>query len=403
MNEEQNRTSADDAAGMEQANEDLYLYRWNYEEQCAHDRKKQKSSTKTGVWVYALVIFSAFVACIALLLGLLVWNRVSDNAQAPTGGSAGASMSTEDIAEQYRPSVVLIYAENALTYGYGTGFFISEDGYIATNQHVVADATSVTVKLYSGKSFQATVVGASASDDLAVLKIDGGRYPCVRFGDSDSLRVGEVAVAIGHPSGEDAPWSTTQGIISALNREITVNGNGTIEELTMIQTDAPVNPGNSGGPLFNGRGEVIGIVTRKLTNNEGIGFAIPMNGAKQILERIMKTGSSAGVDSSVSKVRPTIGIQAATVKQGDEYTYMGQKYQADCNGVIVSSIVAGGSADGVLEVCDIITALDGKTVLTVEGMIQELYSYEVGDTVVLTVNRHGTVMKLSVKLGKSSS
>lgn len=398
MNEEQHKTNADADAGLEQANDEMYLYRWNYEEQRAHDNRKRKTNTKTGVLVYALVIFAVFVACISLLVGLLVWNRVTSQSS-----SSSASMSTEDIAEQYRPSVVMIYAETATSYGYGTGFFISADGYIATNHHVIADATTVSVKLYSGKSLQATVVGSSASDDLAVLKIDGNRYPCVQFGDSDSLKVGERAVAIGHPSGEDAPWSTTQGIISALNREITVTGNGTIEELTMIQTDAPVNPGNSGGPLFNSRGEVIGIVTRKLTNNEGIGFAIPMNGAKQILERIMKTGSSDGVHSSVSKVRPTIGIQAATVKQGDAYTYKGQKYQADCNGVMVSSIVSGGSAEGVLEVSDIIVALDGKEVLTVDEMIQALYSYEVGDTVLLTVNRHGTVLKISVKLGKASS
>ncbi len=403
MNEEQNKVSSDLSAGLEQTNDDQYLYRWNYEEQRAHDFKKQQKKNKTGVWVYALVIFAVFLACISLLVGLLVWYEVTDTTPQIQKPNANAAMSTVEIAELYNPSVVMIYAGNATTYGYGTGFFISENGYIATNHHVIADATSISVKLYSGKTLEATVVGYSASDDLAVLKITGNNYPSVRLGDSDSLKVGQIAIAIGHPSGDDAPWSTTQGIISALNREITVTGNGTIEELTMIQTDAPVNPGNSGGPLFNDSGEVIGIITRKLTENEGIGFAIPMNGAKQILNQIIRTGSSNGVDSSVSKVRPTIGIQAATIEQGDEYTYMGRTYHADCDGVIVSSIVSGGSAEGILEVCDIITALDGKKVLTVEEMIQKLYSYEVGDTVRLTVNRHGTVLEFSVKLGKASS
>lgn len=405
MSEEQKKVSSDVSAGLEQTNEDLYLYRWNYEEQRAHDLKSQKKKSKTGAWVYALLVFSVFLICISLLIGLLVWYEITDSMPQTKEPDIESTtpMSTVEIAERYSPSVVLIYAGNSTTYSYGTGFFISEDGYIATNHHVIADATSISVKLYSGESFTGTVVGYSASDDLAVLKIKGKSYPAVRLGDSDKLKVGQTAIAIGHPSGTDAPWSTTQGIISALNREITVNGSGTIEELTMIQTDAPVNPGNSGGPLFNDSGEVIGILTRKLTGNEGIGFAIPMNGAKQILDQIIKTGSSDGVNSSVSKVRPTIGIQAATIHEGDEYTYMGVTYHADCDGVIVSSIVVGGSAEGILEVCDIITALDGKTVLTIDEMIEKLYTYEVGDTVRLTVNRHGVVKDVSVKLGKASS
>ena len=286
----------------EQAPND-YRYQWNYGAQCAYENERAKQKKRSGALVYALVMTAVFAVCLALLIGVLVWYDVD----------VEQNMTVAEVSEAVSPATVLIYATGTSSYGYGTGFFIRSNGYIATNYHVVQDKTEISVTLYSGQVLGAKLIDYSVPDDLAVLKVEGSGFPTVSVGNSDALRVGELAIAIGNPSGTDAAWTTTQGIISALNREVTVTGTGTIEELTMIQTDAPVNPGNSGGPLCNARGEVIGIVTRKLSDYEGIGFAIPINGAMKILNTIVDTGSASGIQSSISKVRPTIGIGVSDI------------------------------------------------------------------------------------------
>lgn len=286
------------------------VYRWDYGAQTAYDTAEKRKQKRKGVLIYAIIMTLFFALCLGGLAVTVIWYGDDRSATA-----TGTVLSTAEVAELVNPSTVLIYASTTSSYGYGTGFFIRENGYIATNAHVVEGSTYISVTLYSGEVLDAELVGSSTADDLAVLKIKGNGYPVVRIGNSDTLRVGETAIAIGNPSGADAPWTTTQGIISALNREVTVEGSYSIEELTMIQTDAPVNPGNSGGPLCNDRGEVIGVVTRKLTSYESIGLAIPINGAMEILNAIVETGSADGVQSSISKKRPTIGITGGTIKR----------------------------------------------------------------------------------------
>lgn len=374
-----------------------YMYRWSYGEQIAYDNAQGQKQKKRGVAVYAIVMTAVFLACFALLCGVLIWYHDAD---ANHGG-----MTTTEVAEAVSPSTVLIYASSSTYYGYGTGFFIGSDGYIATNYHVVQARENIEVTLYSGEVLEAELVGYSAPDDLAVLKIKGSGYPAARIGNSDALRVGDVAIAIGNPSGTDASWTTTQGIISALNREVTVTQAGTIEELTMIQTDAPVNPGNSGGPLCNDRGEVIGVVTRKMSDYEGIGLAIPINGAMEILNAIVKTGSADGVQSSISKVRPTIGIGVREVKKGETYQYdtKGAVFTAERDGVWVVTVDATGAAYGKLQVHDIIIAMDGKTVTTQADLTALLYEHSVGDEVTFTVWRSGEAVSVRVKLGTASN
>lgn len=376
-----------------------YVYRWNYEEQCAHDARIGKKKRRNGTVVYAIVMTAVFLVCFGLLAGVLVWYR-ADGVQA-SGSSApsGEALSTGDVAELIKPSTVLIYASDTGSYGYGTGFFIGSNGYIATNYHVVQGRTYYSVTLYSGEKLEAEVIGYSEADDLAVLKIPGYGYPVPAIGNSDALRVGDKAIAIGNPSGADAPWSTTQGIVSALNREVTVTGTNTIEALTMIQTDAALNPGNSGGPLCNDRGEVIGIVARKMTDYEGVSFAIPINGAMEILTAIMKTGSADGVESTVSKVRPTVGITGGTIGAEDTYTYGGVEYTAGRDGVLVSTVDANGAAYGKLQIADIIIAMDGKPVTDMDGLIAMLYEYRVGDSVTFTVWRRNQEVEVSLTLG----
>lgn len=373
-----------------------YTYRWNYGDQCAYENAHTRKKKKSGVAVYAIVMTAVFLVCFGILAGVLIWYHEPSEQNA---------MTTGEISEAVSPSTVLIYASNTTGYGYGTGFFIRSNGYIATNYHVVEGKTNITVTLYAGNTLEAELVGYSANDDLAVLKVAGSNYPAVSIGDSDALRVGDVAIAIGNPSGTNAAWTTTQGIISALNREVTVTQSGTIEELTMIQTDAPVNPGNSGGPLCNDHGEVIGVVTRKLTDYEGIGLAIPINGAMEILNAIVETGTADGVQSSISKVRPAIGISVKDVKKGEsyQYDYKGSYFTAGHDGVWVVSVDSAGAAYGKLQMHDIIIAMDGETVTTQVDLTELLYRHSVGDEVTFTVWRNGEAVDVKVTLGKSTS
>ncbi len=267
---QENRQSIDDISS-----EEHFSYRWDYGEQVAFDRAQQQKKRKNGVLTYTIVMSSVFFICFGILLFLLLW-KPNGNLQnnKPTNSQI---MTTSEVADLVSPSVVLIFSAGNSSYGYGSGFFLTSDGYIVTNYHVVSKGSVFSVQLYDGTRLDATLIGGSETDDLAVLKVEGRQFPAAVLGDSAVVRVGDKAIVIGNPSGTDASWTTTQGIISALNREITVSGNGYMEEITMLQTDAPVNPGNSGGPLCNDRGEVIGVVTRKLTDYEGIGFAIPIN------------------------------------------------------------------------------------------------------------------------------
>ncbi len=373
-----------------------YVYQWDYASQLAFEEGQKRRKQKRGAWVYAIVMTVAFLTCFAMLAGVLVWYQAAGR-----GNDGEQGFSTEQVAKIVNPATVLVYCTNSESYGYGTGFFLRSDGYIATNYHVVEGYTNISVTLYSAEIFQAEVVGYSAADDLAVLKIEGSNYPVATIGDSDSLRVGQRAIAVGHPSGANGSWSTTQGIISALNRKITLNESASVEELTMIQTDAPVNPGNSGGPLCNERAEVIGVVTRKMSDYEGIGLAIPINGAMEILNAIIQDGNADNVNSSISKVRPTIGITGGTIAEGEKYTYGGKQYTAECNGVIVSTVEPSGGAYGVLLPCDIIVEFDGKATPDMETLVDLLYQKKAGDKVTIKVMRDGEPVEVSVVLGKA--
>lgn len=373
------------------------VYRWSYGDQRAFEQGSEKKKKHRGALVYAVVMSVAFLLCLAVLIGVLAFRDGGIFKPYP-----GQTMTTAEIAKAVKPGTVLIYAANSTSSGYATGFFVRSDGYIVTNYHAVAGMTSVTVTLYSsGEKKSAEIVGYHAETDLAVLKIEGIGYPALTIGNSDALEVGDVAVAIGNPAGESCAWSTTQGIISAVERRVTLSGTTSFDEITMIQTDAPVNPGNSGGPLCNGKGEVVGIVARKMTNYEGLGLAIPINGAMEIVEAIIRTGDASGVQSSISRVRPALGIMGGTVSVGDSFTYMNQPYVAQNNGVLVTEVSSTGASNGILHVADIIVKMDGKTVENMDVMLEMLYGYQAGDRVTLEIDRLGTVMTVEVVLGAS--
>lgn len=222
--------------------------------------------------VVAIVIFGSGFLC-----GMLLFR----NRNSKAGDST--ALSTGQVAERVSPAVVLIRAtNNAGTQSYGTGFFIRSDGYLLTNYHVVENMKSITVILYPGENKKtAKIVGYDKELDLALLRIAGADYPTVAIGDSDIVAIGDKAIAIGNPSGEKCAWSVTQGIISA--KRVYKQESTDRENSKMIQTDAPINHGNSGGPLLNDKGEVIGVISSKLADTEGIGLAIPINDAMKVV------------------------------------------------------------------------------------------------------------------------
>ncbi len=376
-----------------------YHYRWSYGEQSTYEMRHAKKQRKNSLLVYATVMTVVFLLCFALLAGVLVWYQYG--LPQPSGqGTApgGESLSTGAVVDQMNPATVFIHAIGTTNQGRGTGFFIRSDGYIATNYHVIEGRYTINVTLYDGEVLEARIIGYSKADDLAVLKIEGVGYPVLKIGSSDAVRVGDTAIAVGHPSGDDAPWSATKGIISALDRKIDVESDGLPRRLTMLQTDAALNHGNSGGPLCNDRAEVIGVVARKQIDCEGVAYAIPINGAMEILNAIIKNGNAEGVISSISHVRPTIGIICGSVQKDVAYTYGGETGIAARDGVLVTDVTAGGAADGHLQKGDIVIAMDGEAIPDMEVLTDLLYNYRIGDRVTFRVWRNDAEINVSVTL-----
>ena len=277
--------------------------------------------------------------------------------------------------------------------GIGTGIIVSADGYIITNSHVVNGGdSSITVDLYNGNEYKGDVLWSDEALDLAIVKIDAKGLVAAELGDSDKVEIGDYAVAIGNPLGLEFERSVSQGIISGLNRTITTtDGTSTNTMDDLIQTDAAINSGNSGGPLLDSTGCVIGINTAKASSGEGMGFAIPINTVIPIIEEIKAEGTYE---------QPYIGIT------GYDLADIIQSYQTDFKakeGVYVAQIYTNSPAAkaGIVE-GDIITSLGGKTVTDLTSLKKALVSYRPGDQVTITVERNKTQTQIQITLGKSS-
>ena len=282
----------------------------------------------------------------------------------------------------FRSTVVDMFGQSGQAVAAGSGFILTADGYIITNNHVIEGATTITVALDDGTFYDAKLVGADAKTDLAVLKVDAKNLPTVYLGSSNDLQVGELAVAIGNPLGT-LSGTVTAGIISALDREITLGG----ENMTLLQTDAAINEGNSGGALFNSFGEVIGINSAKNagTGVEGLGFAIPIDLARPVIESLIQNGYVLG--------RPKIGITARDVSaQMAEYYSMTE-------GIYVAEVEPDSAADkaGILAK-DIIIAADGQEALTVAALNKIKETKNPGDSLEITLVREGKEMKVTLTL-----
>ena len=272
----------------------------------------------------------------------------------------------------------------------GTGFIVTSDGEILTNYHVVEDAQKLTVTLFDGREFPATVVGYEEESDVALLKIDATGLPTVTVGDSDALLIGDQVAAIGNPLGE-LTYSITVGFLSAKDRAVNTDGT----PINMMQIDAAINPGNSGGPLFDMNGNVIGITTAKYSGTmgsgasiEGIGFAIPINDVLNIIDELRENGTVLN--------RAFIGITVCNVSSE-------QKESGLPDGAYVMSVVSGSSGEKAgLQEGDVITALNGTTVKGSYALTQALKSYRGGDQGTLTVYRDGSTIDLQIVFDSKS-
>lgn len=359
------------------------------------NKKKKKDSALKVIAFVLIALFSGGVS------GSYVANRIASqtynysNTSQNSGSSGSSTASAEkasitainEVAENVGPAVVGIVisgnTSSPLTSDSfsGSGIIFDSNGYIVTNNHVIEGATTISVKLSSGKSLGAKVVGTDTRSDLAVIKVDAVNLPVAVLGDSSDVKVGDLAIAIGNPLGEEFAGTVTAGIISALNRTIQYEGS----VYKVLQTDAAINPGNSGGALCNSAGEVIGINSLKIgssENAEGLGFAISINEAKDIIDSLMSTGKVT---------RPYLGIYGATVVAGNN----------SVEGVYVKEVVAGsGAAAAGIKPTDIITELDGQKVTEFENISAILDKHKVGDVVTCIIQRAGKTITVNIALSE---
>ena len=270
----------------------------------------------------------------------------------------------------------------------GSGFVLTKDGYIVTNYHVVKDADTVKVTMYNGDEYDAKYVGGDEDYDIAVIKVEAADLQPVTLGNSDNLNVGDHVLAVGNPLGE-LTFSMSGGMVSCVNRAINVDGT----PFNMIQTDASINPGNSGGPLFNQYGEVVGIVSAKYSSYssesvEGLGFAIPINDVIAMIQDIMTNGYVTG--------KAYMGIVPGTMT-----SQMAAQYRYDISeGVFIDSVEEGSpAAQAGLQMGDVISAIDGKSIASYEELVAAKKGYTAGDTSTLTIYRGGKTMEVQLTWG----
>ena len=314
--------------------------------------------------------------------------------------SESGDLSTADIAAKASPSVVEINVTGTETYygmfggtyqteAAGSGVIISADGYIITNNHVVEDGSDYKVVTSDGTEYTASLVATDSKSDIAVLKVDATDLTPATIGDSDKIQVGDKAVVIGNPLGT-LGGTVTDGIISATNRQITINN----ESMNLIQTNAAINSGNSGGGLFDGQGSLIGIVNAKDsgttssgTTIEGLGFAIPINEAMDVAQQLMENGKVTD--------RASLGVYVQELQQDSG------RYKA---GVYITSLVNGGGAEAAgLKVYDRIVKVDDTDITSYTDLSAVLSSHKIGDKVSVTVERDGKEKTYDVTLGSSAA
>ena len=303
-------------------------------------------------------------------------------------GSHGEELTAQEVYAKVNPATVLVVAEQGESASVGTGVIMSADGYVITNAHVISGGATCWVLLPSGMDYDAKLVGYDADEDIAVLKlVQAQDLPVAEFGDSELAVVGDPVYAIGNPLGIELRGTLTEGIISAINRDVELDG----RTLTVLQTTAALNNGNSGGPLINRYGQVIGINTLKMSGTgvpdeatvEGLGFALPISNACFVINDIIANGKFHGL--------PTLGIMVYTVETTDGTT-----------AVLIEEVQSGyGAEEAGVQPGDVILAADGQTVYTTADLLTVRRSHVIGDSMTLTLLRDGQVFDVTIVLRSS--
>ena len=389
-------------------------------------KKIQNISKKIGQLLLIILIsfFSGVLGSLTILQLNPKQETNTQNSTTITQTSVKNENSTTKAVDKVKDAVVAIitYSANSQNslFGYGesdtdtnteqvssqgSGVIYKKDGeyaYIVTNTHVINGAKKVDIRLADGTKVPGEIVGTDTYSDIAVVKISSEKVSAVaEFGDSSQLTVGETAIAIGSPLGSEYANTVTQGIISSLNRTVSLKSeDGQAISTKAIQTDTAINPGNSGGPLINIQGQVIGITSSKIATNggtsvEGLGFAIPSNDAIKIIEQLENNGKVT---------RPALGIQMVNLSNLSTTDLQKLKLpDSITSGVAVRSVQSNMPANGHLEKYDVITKVDGNPITSATELQNALYSHSVGDEMTITYYRNGKEETTTIKLDKSTN
>lgn len=391
-----------ESSGAENNTNDVNFVLPSYEE--SKPKKQRKRKTFFGYIAVALI---------SSLIGGLAGGYIATSQINITDKNSGGTLTAQDVninltddvyfaaavAKKSQKSVVGITTDVVHQYNtffgpqtqksqsMGSGFIVDSNGYIVTNAHVIGDGQydNITVSLIDGTTEVGEVLWFDTTLDLAVVKINKTGLPAVELGNSDELIVGEPTVAIGNPMTLDLERTVTQGIVSGLNRSIAFD-NGTVIE-PLIQTDASINAGNSGGPLFNAKGQVIGINTAKMSTAEGLGFSIPINTAKPIIEQIIDNGTFSTVYVGIK------GVDVETYEKG-----YGIDLTADYGVVIIETMKDSPASEAGLQPNDVIIAIDGKKIRSMSDLKRNLFEYKNNDDVELTIIRNGNEQDVALTL-----
>lgn len=426
-----NETTEEVNASSESANEQ-YAFEWKYENIQDTPPKAKPRRRRTGL-IFGIATSGIFVlAIIALIVSVLLgvakgsfdFNASSKptvdlntqiNVSDKNENTQDSQDATSESIEKFKHSTVVVLGDT----GTGTGIILDDNGMIVTNHHVIENCTTISVYLYDGRSFNATLIGSDAYNDIAVIKINAPNLSPATFVNSDNTYTGQRVYAVGTPAGPEFAWSVTAGIVSCPSRELKFyNDNNQLERsLNLIQTDALVNPGNSGGPLINTNCEVMGIVTMRLSDTYvGMGFAIPTNVALPIIQNIItnyKAPSSLPTPAS-----PQLGISGIVVAKGERFMMSSMGFKdivtedyfnrnpdsckyATHAGIYVLGTTEGFDAAGKLLEGDIIIQAENVTITSMNDLKSVITSKRIGDTMSLIVVRNNSQIKIDVTLGKA--
>ncbi len=391
-------------------------------------KEKKSRALPVSCILSACSIFVLVAFALSLMLGIFPvgGRQVINIGISNLGPTQPDTEATPELLEDFLSSVVLVQARTATSISTGTGVIITKDGYIVTNYHVIENTETVTVQFYGEKvAIPAEVVGFHEDDDVAVLKVDRTGLRAAPFAKTEEVRYGEKVYAIGNPEGAEFSWSITQGIVSCPLRQLMLyNNEGILEKkMNVVQTDASVNHGNSGGPLINVRGEIVGIVTLKRSDSAGMGFALPANGVLADVTAIIETGNADNANSGISMPRPLLGItgvgveaktyyrnivaggQTSIEKVDEDYAKANPKttFYAAVAGVYVSAVSEGSDAATKLRENDIITEVNGKPVTIIYDVMDIVNEFNGGDKVTIKYYRDGKYYTTEITLGTSKT